>query len=1661
MTEASSGAELLNHLAHEFAERYRRGQRPALSEYTDKYPDLAAEIRELFPAMVVIEQFGQPTGAGAPGPAADSPMPEQLGEYRLLREVGRGGMGIVYEAVQEPLGRHVALKVLPFQSLATGTQLERFQREARAAANLHHTNIVSVFGVGEDHGIHYYAMQFIQGQSLDSVLRELRRLRRIKRHDRDEPVITDRPDNDDHQDDLSCGLAASLLSGRFAGNKDEVKIKDNAFARYDGTRTVEPQPAAVNPSHPAGSSESSFVLRHSSLSSQTEQQYFRSVARLGLQVAEALVYAHGQGVLHRDIKPSNLLLDTQGTVWLADFGLAKAADSVDLTGTGDIVGTLRYMAPERFQGRADNRSDVYGLGVTLHELLTLHPAHADGNRARLVERILREEPARPRKLDPHIPRDLETIVLKALAKEPSQRYRSAQELAEDLRRFLADRPVRARRVSLIEQTWRWCHRNPTVASLLTLVGLLLVAVAGVSTYSAIRTDLALHRTAAAERQARLREADALIGQAHGIRLSRRPGQRFAALEALGKAASIGRELDQTEPWFDRLRNEAIAALALPDVHITQEWEVGPPTISGVELSDDFELYVRADDKGLCSVHTMAGHAEIARLPELGEPVQPVFGVGRVLGVRGLSSRRFQLWDLAASEPVLRFDERGVDSVRFRQNGRLVALGHRDGSISVYDASAGRRVWRLAPSEIVEGIRAELHPSLPLVAAVSYVHRVVQVRDLKSGAIVATAVPPWSKGNGDTAWSPDGRVLIVTEGDGGRIQQYAFDPGSSSLRPIRTINGPELGAPKVVYSPTGDRFVCRGWNGKVALVDAVSGQVLFTTHAQYGASLRFDRTGRRLAGARVGEENERIGLWSVADGREYRALVDDRAGEAIDHNPDSPVPSIHPGGRLAAAAGRDVVVLFDLEAGRSVAHLIQGEQPRPFTQTAFDGAGNLLTNGFAGAFRWPVVKQESHPTPSGADLPREQLRIGPPERLPFHPGNRNIAASLDGRVIAQAMYAGYGMGKYAGGWILHPGTAQPRQVDSGAGIVCASVSPDGRWVAFGVNQGGIRVYNSDSCVRVLQSPAKHGDYCRFSPDGRWLLTNVDGGQVYSVDTWRPGPRLGPGTPWHATADLAVLGQANGIYRLVELTTGRELARLEDPEQGTGAAAFTPDGLQLVVTAQNGLRVWNLRRIREELARLGLDWDGPPRLSARAVAPGSQPDMTERQAETPELQIELDLGDLGALPKYSMFIALFPFWADAYYQRGLANSHLGRWTEALRDFNMTLSLKPDDAQAHCQRGLVYARTGRHQEAVADFSRTLEQQPACVAAIAGRARAYNQLHEWQRAADDYTRAIQVKANDALSWHQRGHCREKLGRADEALADFTRSLELEPRNALFWHCRAIAYTRLKLWDKAVSDFSRALRQAPDYRPSRLDRAHTYCVLGQWDNASTDLARLERDFPAEPELRSEYASVLLLRGDHDGYRKICRRLVQTASQASPNDLVWIARIPALAPNDVVKPALLVQLAQQVVAHQPKDCLYQHIVALALYRAGQWDEAVGHCQKSMEFDPNWNSQVLNWLLLAMSHQRMEHSKEARRWLAKVREWMDQGADEAKGAPIEHPMASWSDRLEVRILLRELEALLNDTEGEKRGMTTGPGQSSIAGEKPVQSQPDDVVIGRPR
>ncbi|MCA8959259.1 MAG: serine/threonine protein kinase, partial [Planctomycetes bacterium] len=428
---ASFDADRLDRLAHDYIQRLRQGERPAVDAYAREHSTLAERIRSLFPVLADLEGLkDESSGSGRIEPID---VPDHIGEYRIFREVGRGGMGIVYEAEQTALGRRVALKVLPHPFARSANARERFQREARAAAGLHHTSIVPVFDVGSVDGYDYYAMQFIAGHGLDQIADELRRLRSADDKGRDDEGATG----------SSAFIARSIQSGHFA--------RDATFRR------AIPEDGSPSPRVPHDTTDDRSSSRDpsesASRSSLSGRDFYRNVARIGAKVAEALDHAHRHGIVHRDVKPGNLLIDTQGEVWVADFGLAQVHDS-DLTRTGDVVGTLRYMAPERFSGRCDPTSDIYSLGVTLYELLTLRPAFSEVDRVALIDGIQNRPPARPRAIDARIPSDLEIVVLKAMARDPRDRYRSAAEFAMDLEAIVQDLPIRARRASSVERLFR-------------------------------------------------------------------------------------------------------------------------------------------------------------------------------------------------------------------------------------------------------------------------------------------------------------------------------------------------------------------------------------------------------------------------------------------------------------------------------------------------------------------------------------------------------------------------------------------------------------------------------------------------------------------------------------------------------------------------------------------------------------------------------------------------------------------------------------------------------------------------------------------------------------------------------------------------------------------------------------------------------------------------------------------------------------------------------------------------------------------------------------------------------------------------------------------------------------------------------------------------------
>jgi WD40 repeat protein/serine/threonine protein kinase len=1193
MSDSSAEQQLLNDLAEEFADRQRRGERPSLGEYTDRYPHLAEQIRDLFPALAMMEQV-RPATADATGaydgpPGAEGARLERLGDYRILREVGRGGMGIVYEAEQISLGRHVALKVLPAAALLDQKHLRRFEREAKAAARLHHTNIVPVYGVGEDGGLHYYVMQFIPGLALDEVLAELRRLR----HRGEAPPANGRTAD-------ASAAAQALLTGTFS-NGSQVRSASEG----------KPEPSSDSSVHLPGQADGSSLT-------DTGRAYWHGVARIGIQVAEALAYAGSQGILHRDIKPANLLLDGQGTVWVTDFGLARAAADTDaLTHTGDVVGTLRYMAPERFRGAGDARSDIYALGLTLYELLTLQPAFPEADRHRLVEEVMHAEPVAPRRLNRAVPRDLETIVLKAIDRDPARRYPTATALADDLRRFLEDRPIRARRVGARERLWRWCRRNPVVAALTAaLVLAFLLGFTGV----AWKWQEAERQKDIAQEAGRREAAQRAVAEAQADRATREVDRSRHLLYAsdMGlaqqawEAGDTGRARDLLERQWPQAGQEDLRGfewrylwgLCQDGSRHTLRGHTGE--VSTLAFSPDGTTLAACDDGGV-RLWDMASRRHVKLLAWRAR--SPRFAPdGKTLAIIE-AARTVRLWDRAERrERAMFFQGTDANAVDFSPDGKLLAMACGDTTVRLWDVATRREVGVLrGHTQFVRCVAFSPDGKTLASAGMDTTVRLWDVAGRRSlatfedhtSAIFSVAFSPDGKtvasasidttvrlwdtttrrglktlrgqrtGIGAVAFSPDGKALAAGGGDGTiRVWDTATNEVATFLR------GHTAPVTALAYAPDGQSLASGGQDGTVKIWDVVARRdpnVLPGNSTGFN-SLAFSPDGKTLA---VGDRrDEAVKLWDVASRRQFATLKGDkgppwsvafspsgqtvasfstnsrtlrlwdvatrrRAGEfQVGNGGWGSSLAFSPHGTFLAVGvrGSETVVVWDRVNRRPFKEL------GPGSQVQFSPDGTLLAAGSGDTVRlWDVASFQKV-----ADLSSPKASI------------HSLAFAPDGRTLA--------VGDWDGTLRLWD-VLQKRQVASRrghSGLCSVAFSPGGRRLATCGGDGTLKFWDVAPLQEVVAFAGHEAPIgsLAFSPDGNTLAT---GAQDATVRLWQAPPL--PPTP-HEPAEDTSAPPPDDIIRLLSL-------ELFD----TARATRTPEGnaQRVDVTAVDGID-WHARLVQ---------------------------------------------------------------------------------------------------------------------------------------------------------------------------------------------------------------------------------------------------------------------------------------------------------------------------------------------------------------------------------------------------------------------------------------------------------------------------------------------------
>jgi WD40 repeat protein/serine/threonine protein kinase len=1186
-----SERDLIDALVEEFLERQRQGEQPSLEEYLGRHPHLAGPIRARFatltpaePGSSEAEPTGEPPLAAALPPQG---IPERLGDYRILRQVGRGGMGVVYEAVQESLGRLVALKVLSGPALLDPQLAARFHREAPAVARLHHTNIVQVYGVGEHNGLHYYVMQFIKGRGLDQALAELRAHRGIPR---------------------APGAAAhALLNGRIPSDSSELeptKPLGTEYLRDAPTELYRPSNASGNVPKP-GRSESPTT-------SEFGRQYWRGVARIGLQVAEALAHAHAQGILHRDIKPSNLLLDDQGTVWVTDFGLAKEADEQDcLTRTGDVVGTLRYLAPERFQGRSDARGDIYSLGLTLYELLTLTPAFPSWDRSQLLHQVMHDDPLRPRQLDAAVPRDLETVVLKAIARDPALRYPTASALAEDLARFLDDRPVRARRTRPPERLWRWCRRNPTLATLTGAVFVLAVTVAVGSTLVAFRMAAARDDLARArdneESQRRRAEAHARDSHQGLVQLQITKGlQLMDGGDSLGALAwfTHALELDGGQP-AEEMHRVRLTAVLRQCPRLAQMWFHKGPTYS-VEFSPDGRRVLTAGDDGVAQVWDLASGA--ASIPPLRHQEMVCYATFSPDGRRIVSASRdhsARVWDAATGEPVTGpLQHSGtVWTAFFSHDSRLVVTASADGTARVWSAASGQPLTPPLQHEL-NVAQAAFSPDGHWVATVSE-DKTAKLWDASTGR---QAAPPLRHEDGVdwAAFSPDSRRLLTVAED----RAYLWDVFTGqALYPPRKLIGP---ARRGAFSPDGRRVVV-GSGDTVQIWDVAKGEVVPTVPMRHPTIIwfiAFSPDGRRVV--TVGGDAAR--LWDAATGAPLSPL--------LKHHGLANYAAFTPDGRFLATTGGDTANLWDTAMIQPA--VITVNQGQDIHHTAFSADGlYLATHGF-GSGRpnvWDLATGQALPAvqkldgavdycgfsrdghwllTAQADQTASVWELATGQRLftlPRQGGRlRRVALSSDNRLAVTACDD-----KTVRVWELATGLPQGSILEHDDIVAHAVFSPDCRRVLTVCADWTAQVWDWTSGRRV-GCVLKHGGpvlYAAFSPDGDYVLTASHDrtARVWDAATGLP---LTPPLSHHGQvygADFSPDGRyvataaSDGTARVWEAATGLPLTLPLKHQVEVLAVRFSPDGRLVLSVTRNG-KVWRWD--------LGLTPDNRPTADLLALA-----------------------------------------------------------------------------------------------------------------------------------------------------------------------------------------------------------------------------------------------------------------------------------------------------------------------------------------------------------------------------------------------------------------------------------------------------------------------------
>jgi WD40 repeat protein/tetratricopeptide (TPR) repeat protein/tRNA A-37 threonylcarbamoyl transferase component Bud32 len=1597
----------LNEVVTAYLKAQEAGQAPERTEWLACHPDLAADLADFLSAHAQLDRLVAPLRIQPPQTPGEAitiapeqgPMPvhslgsiRYFGDYELLEEIARGGMGVVYKARQVSLNRRVALKMILAGQLASAADVQRFRSEAEAAAILDHPHIVPIYEVGEHSGQHYFSMKLVEG----------------------------------------CSLAQK-------GARDEER----------GARSHQ-----------------------------------RWAAQMIATLARAVHYAHQRGILHRDLKPANILLDARGGPHITDFGLARrvrrepGGSALAITQSGAIVGTPSYMAPEQAASRKDLSVavDVYSLGAILYELLTGRPPFVAATPLDIVLRVLDSEPAKPRSLNGHIDRDLETICLKCLTKEPENRYSSAEALADDLERWLGGEAILARPASIWERTRKWARRRPAAAALIAVsvlaVGVIVIGGLVLDTLLQVaRHEVAVTQSQLGQRQeevdrvnqsARQLEAKAQTANAQAdLRLGHAlaaDGQRLLDRDGWGEALLLFAEaarVDQADTHRQELHRIRFRTTLARFARLTHVFEQGDGVAKAVFSPDGRSLVLGGDAQIAQVWDTLTGQALAKPLRHDGTVEAVGFSADghRMLTIARPwdkktnlpeSGGEIRVWNAESGQLIKLVKHEGdLRDAALSKDGRRVALAGDDaktrkGIARIWDVDTGRLLFFLPHEMMVTSIAFSLDGQHLVTASHDGKAR---VWDADTGPLVATL--PHDGIVQHAVFSPDGaRVLTGSQ---------AKDDTLGAARIWETATGKPLTRPldlpepvvQVAFSPDGTCFLTRSLH-EVRLWDTASGLTLLSGALQHPISeakeilgrqglhpfLRsrgnglvsdaaFSPDGRWMATA----ADDGVRIWDVQAAQQGQTAFVQAAQQALPpllHSRGASSVTFSPEGRrLVTTSGDGMVRLWDLSPADPPPVPLLHEQE--VIQAEFSLDGKYLGT-ICGEEKGPLRTARVWDALTGRP-------VTPP--LSGHADARGVLLSPDGR---RAFTLGP---KNLRAWDAASGRPLPDPLPEQAAQQLWGVSADGRYAASGNTPDGnaqaIQVWNLET-GQAVTSPLRPGSHIHragLTADGRRVLAlcgdKADATEFLVWEVGNDNPRIYPGT-YNANQGflsrdskrVLVLGNEP---RLWNLETGQLLAAV-DKEKGHSREVLSLVNALRVVT-----RVWTDTENTAWLIdvntgrQLGPLFRHPGPLKGQHISAdnrrfvlwgGKVAWISEIVAEERAAEVVLRIGQVYSARQLDVHGNVQPLSSDAWRQA---------WQELHQKHAQAFGVPAAETALAWQRSQAAAceLSGRWFAAVVHLNGLLAAAPKDAELYLRRARAQWGLQKWDGAEADFTTAIQLGADRASVWQDRGEIRMLLAHAEDAVADYTAAIKRQGDGAQVRMQRGHAYMQMRKWEKAASDFRAAIKSNAANPTVHVYLGNALVMLEQWQAAE---AAFRAAVEADKNGLSGWSELAMLHwraGDKAGYRRLCEKLLsrflregklEDVDDATATYVAWIC---ARRPDAVADLSQPLALAKHALQWDPKGRYHLGNLAMVQFRMEHVHLAEQNFREAIQ---GYGKEVSlpDWLGLAMTCHSLGKEAEARQWLDKTR------AEMRKTQTMD--ALTWEQRLQAQLLFREAEELLS-------------------------------------